>query len=122
MSKDFKDRPTRDKKGAEVLFDSSTDMVHDDPIFNAGDRVEFTIDYPSLPNIENVAAAGDAATILAVVPGRSPIYSVRLDSEPESKWPRTVDPSVLAAEGSGLRGRQKTKTVLVRGTGELRRF
>lgn len=122
MPKAFKDRPTHEEDGAEILFQGSTDVVHDDPAFKPGDRVEFTIDYPGLRNIENVAAAGDAATILALLPGKSPSYSVQLDSEPESRWPRTVAPAALAPEGSGLRGRQKSMTVLNRGTGELRKL
>lgn len=122
MAEDFKDRPTHDEDGAEILFQSSTDSTYDHPIFKPGDRVEFTVDYPDLPGRDNVAAAGDTATVLAINPTKEPSYSVRLDSRPEAKWPTTASGSVLALAGSGMRGKQPTRTVLNRGSGELRRF
>jgi hypothetical protein len=122
MSNDFNDRPARDADGSEIFFRSSSDTVYDHPVFQPGDRVEFTVDYPDLPGTENIAAAGDAATVVGVNPTKEPNYSLRLDSQPDAKWPVTASGRYLAPEGSGVRGVQTTRTVLIRNTGELRRF
>lgn len=105
-----------------VIFSGAEDTVHDAPAFGPGDRVEFSVDYPDLPNIDVVARAGEAATIVGICPTKRVTYEVRLDSEPDVKWPRVVAGQYLVPEGSGLRGKQVTQTVLVRHTGELRRF
>lgn len=121
MAKGFKDRPTHEEDGAEILFNSRTDVVHDDPVFKPGDRVEFTVEYPGR-GMEPVAAAGATATVRRINPTRDPSYSVRLDSAPDARWPIVVSGRYLAAEGSGVRGEQTTQTVLDRGSGELKRF
>jgi hypothetical protein len=88
MSNDFNDRPARDADGSEIFFRSSSDTVYDDPVFQPGDRVEFTVDYPDLPGTENIAAAGDAATVVGVNATKEPNYSLRLDSQPDAKLAR----------------------------------
>lgn len=122
MAEDFKDRPAHVKEGSEILYQGSTDAVYDEPVFKPGDRVEFTADYPSSSNRDNLAAAGDTAEVVGIAPTRDPLYLVKLDSKPDAKWPLNVSGKYLAPEGSGLRGKQETSTVLIRGTGELRRF
>jgi hypothetical protein len=82
----------------------------------------FALDYPDLEGVEPVARAGDAATVVLVAPMRVPSYLVILDSQPDAKWPRSVAGRYLVPEGSGIRGSQETSTVLIRGTGELKRF
>lgn len=121
MAKDFQDRPTHDEDGSEILFQGSTDTVHDEPAFKPGDRVEFTADYPANPDRDPLAAAGDTAEVVRIAPTRDPLYLVKLDSKPDAKWPLNVSGKNLAHEGSGLRGIQETSTVPIRGTGELRR-
>jgi hypothetical protein len=114
---------TMAKKPKEtIIFRSSEDTVHDAPLFGEGDRVEFSVDYPALPDAELLARAGDAATVVRVAPTTSVVYEVKLASDPDAKWPLTVAGRYLVPEGSGIRGEQETKTVLVRHTGELRRF
>lgn len=122
MPKDFTNRPARDAEGSEILYQSSSDTVYDDPVFQPGDRVEFTTDYPDLPGRENIAVSGDAARVVAINPTKDPSYSIQLDSQPDAEWPVIAPGRVLAPESSGARGAQTTKTVLIRGTGELRRF
>lgn len=122
MAKDFQDRSTHHKDGSEVLFQGSADMVYDAPAFKPGDRVEFTADYPANPDRDLLAAAGDTGEVTGIAPTRDPLYLVKLDSKPDAKWPLNVSGKYLAPEGSGIRGVQETSTVLMRGTGELRRF
>jgi hypothetical protein len=43
-------------------------------------------------------------------------------NSPDAKWPVTASGRYLALEGSGVRCVQTTRTVLIRTTGELRRF
>lgn len=122
MERDFKDRPSHDEDGSEILFQSSTDVVHDQPVFKPGDRIEFTADHPAVPDRDPLAAAGDTGEVVGIAPTRDPLYLVKLDSKPDAKWPLNVSGKYLASEVSGVRGIQETSTVLLRGTGELRRF
>lgn len=122
MAKDFQDRPAHDEDGSAILFQGSTDAVYDEPVFKPGDRVEFTADYPASSNRDNLAGVGDTGEVVGIAPTRDPLYLVKLDSEPDAKWPLNVSGKYLAPEGSGVRGIQETSTVLIRGTGELRRY
>lgn len=106
---------------AETIFNSREDITYDDPVFGPGERVEFTADYPGMEGRPLIAAAGDAATVLFVNPTRDPSYSIKLDSQPEAKYPHTVSGRWLAPEGSGIRGAQEVLDAVNRSSGELRR-
>ncbi|MBP2269229.1 hypothetical protein J3A64_004769 [Pseudarthrobacter sp. PvP004] len=123
MDMDFPDAPSSpNADGCTTIFSGSRDTIHDAPAFTKGDRFEFALDYPDLEGVEPVARAGDAATVVLVAPMTRPTYNVILASEPNAKWPRTVAGRYLVPEGDGIRGSQETSTVLIRGTGELKRF
>jgi hypothetical protein len=73
MAKDFKDRLTNDEDRSEILFQGSTDTVHDEPVFKAGNRAEFTADYPAIPDRGNLATAGDTAEVVGIAPTRTSV-------------------------------------------------
>ncbi|GAB2707715.1 hypothetical protein ACX801_07880 [Arthrobacter bambusae] len=104
-----------------TIIYASSDNEYARPKFRAGDRIEFTVDFGPRDE-EPYARAGEAGTVVGIAPTKDPVYLVKLDSDPDAQWPRTVSGAYLAPDGSGLRGRQETRTIKNRSTGELRRM